>query len=107
MMIIKTLKEIYRVLKRNGRLLILQPNIRYCFRDYWMFFDHITPLDDRSLSEALEISGFRIIKCIPKFLPYTVKSRFPKSSFLIKIYLKVPIFQKLFGKQAFIYALKE
>ena len=26
-----------------GRFLVLQPNIRYCARDYWMFFDHITP----------------------------------------------------------------
>lgn len=41
--IIKTIREVYRVLKRGGKFLILQPNIRFCFRDYWMFFDHITP----------------------------------------------------------------
>lgn len=32
-----------------GRLLILQPNVRYCGRDYWQFFDHITPVDDRAV----------------------------------------------------------
>ena len=46
--IVKTIREVNRVLKRGGKFIILQPNIRFCFKDYWMFFDHITPLDDRS-----------------------------------------------------------
>jgi len=83
--ILKTINELHRVLKKDGKLLILQPNIRYCYKDYWMFFDHITPLDDRSLSEALEINGFKVIECKPKFLPYTTKSKLPKSIFLLKI----------------------
>lgn len=86
--IIKTLREVYRVLKRNAGFLILQPNVRFCFRDYWMFFDHITPLDDRSLSEVLEINGFKVAECKPLFLPYTTKSKLPKSIFLLKLYLK-------------------
>jgi len=63
-----------------------------------MFFDHITPLDDRSLCEILEIIGFKIVECKSKFLPYTTKSRLPKSTILLKIYLKIPILQKIFGK---------
>src|SRR3989344_3798525 len=55
--IVKTIKEVFRVLKKNGKFLILQPNIRFCFKDYWMFFDHITPLDDRSITEALVVNG--------------------------------------------------
>jgi len=104
--IVKTIKEVYRILKKEGKFLILQPNIRYCYKDYWMFFDHITPLDKRSLSEVLEINGFKVIECRPKFLPYTTKSRLPKSIFLLKVYLKIPIIQKIMGKQAFIYAKK-
>ena len=45
--ILSTLVEVKRVLRPDGRLLVLQPNVRYCARDYWMFFDHITPVDDR------------------------------------------------------------
>ena len=104
--IVKTLKEVYRVLRKEGKFLVLQPNIRYCYKDYWMFFDHITPLDDRSLSEVLEVNGFKIIECRPKFLPYTTKSKLPKSIFFLKMYLKIPIIQKVIGKQAFIYAKK-
>lgn len=104
--IIETIKEIRRVLKKNGRLLILQPNIRYCYKDYWMFFDHITPIDDRALIEVLEINGFKIIECKSKFLPFTTKSRYPKLFFLLKVYLSIPILHKIFGQQSFIYAEK-
>jgi ubiquinone/menaquinone biosynthesis C-methylase UbiE len=104
--IVGTIKEIYRILKNEGRFLILQPNIRFCYNDYWMFFDHITPLDDRSLSEILEINGFKVVECKPRFLPYTTKSKLPKSTLLLKLYLKIPQAQSLLGKQAFIYAKK-
>ena len=105
--IINTFNEIRRVLKRGGRLLILQPNIRFCYKNYWNFFDHITPLDDRSLAEVLEIHDFRIIKSYPRLLPFTmIKSRVPKSIWLIRIYLKIPILYSIFGGQAFICAQK-
>lgn len=104
--IVKTIKETHRVLKLSGRFLILQPNIRFCYKDYWNFFDHITPLDDRSLAEAVETNGFKIVESRPKFLPYSAKSKFPKNVFLIRLYLKVPILHYIFGKQAFISAQK-
>ena len=84
--------------------MILQPNIRYCYRDYWMFFDHITPLDHHSLAEALETSGFRVVQSIARFLPYTTKSNLPKSRALVKAYLRLPVAWRLFGQQAFVVA---
>lgn len=104
--IVKTIQEARRVLKEGGKFLILQPNIRYCYKDYWMFFDHITPLDDRSLCEILQVHGFEISECRPRFLPYTTKGRLPKSIFLLKLYLKIPLAQRLFGQQAFVCAVK-
>jgi len=105
--IIQTLHEVHRVLKPKGEILVLQPNIRYCAKDYWMFFDHITPLDDRSIAEALEISDFSVKESIPQFLPYTTKSRLPKSLIGLRIYIRFPAIWKLFGKQAFIRAIKK
>lgn len=104
--IIKTVQQVNRVLKKKGKFLILQPNIRYSYKDYWMFFDHITPLDDRSISEVLEINGFKVMERKSKFLPYSTKTALVKSLLLLKIYLKMPIIQKIIGKQAFIYAQK-
>lgn len=102
--ILATMREVSRTLRPGGRFLILQPNIRFCGRDYWMFFDHLTPLDDRSLAEALEISGFEVVESVARFLPYTTKSRLPKSIPLIRAYLKLPLAWRLFGGQAFVVA---
>ena len=102
--IVDTLQEAHRILKRGGLLLILQPNIRFLQRDYWMFFDHITPIDDRALVEVLEVNDFSVVKTITKFLPYTTKSRFPKSVFLVRLYLALKIVWPLFGKQSLIIA---
>ena len=102
----RTLQEAYRVLKKEGRLLILQPNFRYCSRDYWMFYDHVTALDDRSVCEVLEATNFKIARCLPRFVPFSTKSFFPKWIFLLKLYLKVPLFRFFFGQQAFIIAEK-
>ncbi|OIO20688.1 hypothetical protein AUJ17_05055 [Candidatus Micrarchaeota archaeon CG1_02_47_40] len=105
--ILHTLREIRRVLKDGGSLLIMQPNIRYCFNDFWMFFDHITPLDDRSLVEILELNDFKITECKPRFLPFSLKNTLlPKSLLLLKIYLRFPILHSIFGQQAFIHAKK-
>lgn len=102
--IVGTLQEVRRVLRPTGRLLILQPNIRFCARDYWMFFDHITPLDDRSVSEALETNGFSVRDVIVRFLPYTTQGRLPVSLQLLRLYLRLPILWRVFGQQSFIVA---
>ena len=71
-----------------------------------MFYDHITPIDDRALVELLEIIGFKVTLDLPKFLPYTTKSKLPKSLFLLRFYLRIRLLQKIFGGQAFVVAEK-
>lgn len=102
--IASTVRECHRILRPGGRLLILQPNYRYCARDYWMFFDHVTPVDDRALVELLELTGFRMRLVIPRFLPFTTKSRIPRSLLLIRVYLRLPFLWRLWGAQAFLVA---
>ncbi len=104
--IVATFREVYRILTPNGRFMVLQPNIRFCARDYWMFFDHVTPIDDRAFVEGLEINGFEILEVIERFLPYTTKSRLPKSLFLIQLYLRLRVAWRFFGQQSFILSQK-
>lgn len=104
--LIAVLATIHRVLRRGGRLLVLQPNIRYAYREYWDYFDHYLPLSHLSLSEIILMEGFAIEEVRPRFLPYTVKSRLPKSGFLLKVYLRLPPLQLLMGKQMFLVAAK-
>lgn len=104
--ITETVRETYRCLAPGGRMLILQPNIRFVQKDYWMFFDHITAIDDRALCELLEIVGFTIELDLPRFLPYTTKSRLPKSIALLRLYLRLPLAWRFLGGQAFIVARK-
>lgn len=105
--IVITLSQVIKILNRGGKLLILQPNYRFCYKDYWMFFDHITPIDDRSLVEVLETIGYEVDLVITRFLPYTVKSAFPKSISLVKLYLSLPFIWKFFGAQCFVIASKQ
>jgi SAM-dependent methyltransferase len=105
--ILETIRGVFRILKPGGEFLILQPNIRFSARDYWMFFDHITPIDDRALAEALEISGFAVRRVVERFLPYTTKSRFPRSLWLLRVYLRIPLAWRLFGRQSLIVAGKD
>jgi SAM-dependent methyltransferase len=57
--IMAALGEAFRTLRPGARIVCLGPDIRYAKGDYWNFFDHIVPLTARSLTEALELVGFR------------------------------------------------
>jgi SAM-dependent methyltransferase len=102
----ETIKESKRILKKGGLLIILQPNIRFLADVYWDFFDHNIPLSDRSLAEVIQTLDMDLFKLHPKFLPYTTKSKLPQWSFLVKIYLRIPVIWKILGKQALIIARK-
>lgn len=100
------LNQVLMVLKPGGRYIILGPNLRYLPGEYWDFYDHHLGLTHLSLCEALELKGFRIEKCLDRFLPYTTQGSLPTHPFLVKVYLMVPFAWKLLGKQFFIIATK-
>lgn len=92
------------ILKPGGRMIVLQPNIRLVGSAYWDFLDHKTPLTDSSLAEAAITSGFEIEHLIPRFLPYTTKSRLPQHPALVRAYLRVPLAWRVMGKQTLLVA---
>ena len=105
---LQALRGFHRVLTPNGRLIILQPNFKFCFRNYYDFFDHYCAYTERSMVEALRLAGFSSFDCVlDRFLPFTTKSRLPQWLWLVRLYLRIPIVWRVFGQQFFIVARKE
>ena len=102
--VIDQLAELRSVMKPDGRLIVLQPNIRYAGAAYWDFIDHKVALTERSLVEAARAAGFEVETLIKRFLPYTTKTRLPRSSFIVRAYLGMPLAWRIMGKQTLMIA---
>jgi SAM-dependent methyltransferase len=107
-MVVDVLRECGRALAPEGRLLILQPNIRYVGGAYWDYLDHELPLTDRSVAEALRLAGLEVVEQHARFLPYTAAS-FRRLSpgwvgFLVRVYLRLPWLWRVFGAQSLLVA---
>lgn len=107
--VITAIQQCAKILKSSnaqepgGKLLILQPNIKYTKGAYWDFIDHKVPLTDKALIEAGKMCGLKTILNIPRFLPYTTKSHVPQHPFLIWLYLKfMPVSGWVMGQQSFL-----
>lgn len=92
-------------LKPRGSLLVIQPNFKYSYKEYYDFIDHQLPITHLSLQELLETVGFEIDLMIPRFLPFSTKGR-PASPLLLKLYLKLPFLWQFLGGQMFVKASK-
>ena len=102
----RLLREARRVLRTGGHLVLLGPNLRFLPGEYWDFWDHLVPITDRSVVEALETLGFEIADAIPRFLPYTTRSSLPKAPWLVRLYLKWPLAWRFLGGQFLVRARK-
>jgi SAM-dependent methyltransferase len=98
------LNKIFLSLKKTGKLILIQPNYYYAYRNYWDDFTHKKAFSHTSLSDFLTVKGFKIIKLEKKFLPFSFKSIFPKSYILTIFYLN--FFWHPFAKQMLIVAQK-
>lgn len=84
------LKEVFRVLSPDGRLIVLQPNYKFCANHYFDDWTHKTAFSHISFSDLLEVSGFRVERSYPKFLPFSFKTRSPVFGWLVRLYLVSP-----------------
>jgi SAM-dependent methyltransferase len=101
----KMMNNIDKILKPNGRIILLQPNIYYAYKEYWDDYTHKKAFSHVSLADFLMAHDFHIIKFYKKFIPFSLKSRLPKSYWLTRLYLNFPI--KPFAKQMLVVAEKK
>lgn len=97
--VIEQLRVARELLQPKGRVIVLQPNIRLIGNAYWDFIDHHVALTEKSLEEAAELAGLETVELIPRFLPYTTKSRMPQNGALVRAYLRFRPAWRLLGKQ--------
>jgi ubiquinone/menaquinone biosynthesis C-methylase UbiE len=102
--LVECLAQLRRKLKPGARLTIVQPNFKYCVREYFDDYTHVAIYTDRSLCDLLAANGFRIVRCVPRFLPLTMKSWLPVHPWLIRLYLASPF--KPLAKQMLISAIR-
>lgn len=102
--LVGTLGECWRLLKPGGTLMVLSPNFRYSFKQYFDDYTHETVLTDRNIQDLLGITGFTVKKIYPKFLPFSANSKLPVSKLELKLYLLSP-YKPLAG-QMFVVAEK-
>lgn len=95
-----------RCLKPGGRLIAVGPNIKYLHGEYWDFYDHHIYLTETSLGEAMEITGYQLDLVIPKFLPFTMVKAPEYPMFFVRLYLALPWFWRIRGRQFLLVARK-
>jgi ubiquinone/menaquinone biosynthesis C-methylase UbiE len=99
------INKVKKVLKPFGKIVVIQPNYKYSYKEYYDDYTHKKAFTHVSMLDFLKSKGFHIIMNKPKYLPYSFKS---KASFfykLIGLYLNMPF--KVFAKQMLFIAEKK
>jgi ubiquinone/menaquinone biosynthesis C-methylase UbiE len=102
--LVDCLAQLQRKMKPGAMFSIVQPNFKYCFREYFDDYTHTAIYTAQGLSDLLAANGFRVVRCVPRFMPLTLKSRVPVHPLLIRLYLMSPF--KPMAKQMLISAIR-
>ena len=105
--VLTLLLDTRKLLKPDGKVIILQPNFALTGSKYFDFIDHKTILTDKSLVEALELTGYRVTYLKKYFLPYTSKSALPKKPWMVRLYLKMPFIHYFMAGQSVVVAVPD
>ena len=87
----RAVKEFHRVLRPGGLMITMQPNYYYAYREYFDDYTHKKVFSHQSLQDFFEANGFKIKAMEKKFVPFSLKSRLPKTYILTKLYLDFPL----------------
>lgn len=100
------LERMYSCLKPGGKIGIIGPNFKYCYREYFDFADHTVVLSELGVAEHLYGAGFTIEKSYSRFLPLSFRGGLPIHPTLVKLYMHMPFVWTVLGKQFLFIAQK-
>ena len=93
------LARMRETLAPGGVLAIMGPNFKYCARQYFDCADHTLALTHVSVQEHLIAAGFDVQEIVPRFLPFSFRSRLPASGRLTRWSLQMPLLWRVAGSQ--------
>jgi SAM-dependent methyltransferase len=93
------LAQMRRALAPGGRIVVMGPNFKYTWKQYFDFADHRLALTHVTVMEHLAAAGFSIDSVAPRFLPYSFTGRLPARPELTRLYLNMPFAWQVLGKQ--------
>ena len=71
------LDRMRETLAPGGVLALMGPNFKYCANEYFDCADHLLVLTHVSVQELLFASGYKVTEVVPRFLPFSFRSRLP------------------------------
>src|SRR5436853_1608455 len=86
----RLLERIRATLTPGGVLALMGPNYKYCADQYFDCADHLLALTHVSVQEHLFAAGYQVREVVPRFLPFSFRSRLPASPPLPRLYLRTP-----------------
>ena len=93
-------------LRPGGTIIVMGPNFRYCAKEYFDCADHNVLLTHVAVDEHLHTAGFTVARVVPRFLPYSFRSKLPAWQWTTSLYLRAPLVWRLLGKQFLLVANK-
>ena len=82
----------------GGVLAIMGPNFKYCAKDYFDCADHRSRSPTSRSQEHLIAAGYDGAEVVPRFLPFSFRSRLPASPRLTRMYLQMPLLWRVSGQ---------
>lgn len=84
--------DVSAILRPRGRFIVIQPNFKYAYRQYFDDYTHRSVFTETSLANLMRSRGFSIESSVARFLPYSMRdARVPIRPWLIRAYLRSPI----------------
>ncbi|MCC2548293.1 class I SAM-dependent methyltransferase [Hymenobacter sp. BT175] len=102
------LQRMHGAMRKGGRIVIMGPNFKCTYKEYFDFADHTVILTELGVAEHLYGAGFTIVKTIDRFFPLSFRSGgyLPVTPLTVKSYLNMPLAWKVMGKQFLVVAEK-